>query len=102
MMRNIARLAMCCLLVGCIDEGLDNAPSNNPEWYGDNNGPSEPVVNPFAGGPECGFDSARQGKEVGDHIGNLGLPDQYLHKKWLHKQCGTDTKALWIIAAAAW
>lgn len=105
MTRLIALVATCGLFVGCdpgADAHSDGPGSSNPDWYMEGGEDPEPVTNPFAGGPECGFDTDLQGKGVGDHIGNLGLPDQYLHKKWLHTMCGTETKALWIIAAAAW
>jgi len=47
----------------------------------------------------CAFDSENIGKEVGGAIENFGLKTYQGDAYWLHQNCGTDKKVIWIILA---
>lgn len=57
---------------------------------------------PVAGGPTCGFDPEQQGKIPGRHVKNFGLKTYENEAYWLHQNCGTDKKVVWLILATGW
>lgn len=56
-------------------------------------------VLPKDGTEFCGFNADAAGKEVGASIENFGLKTYQGDAYWLHQNCGTDKKVVWIILA---
>ncbi|MEE2780392.1 MAG: LDL receptor domain-containing protein [Myxococcota bacterium] len=51
---------------------------------------------------ECGFDPARVGTSVGDHVADFTVKDEDDDDFSLHSLCGSGKTAIWIILAAQW
>ncbi len=55
------------------------------------------------GGPNCGFDAEKTGRNVGDQIANFGLKTHLQEDYWLHENCDNNgTKVVWMILATGW
>jgi len=50
----------------------------------------------------CAFDSAQEGKSIGKHVKNFGMLTHDNCPYWLHQDCGTETKLLWMILSTGW
>jgi thiol-disulfide isomerase/thioredoxin len=57
------------------------------------------AVLPQDGTELCAFDPEKAGKDVGGSIENFGLKTYQGDAYWLHQNCGTDKKIIWIILA---
>jgi len=51
---------------------------------------------------DCGFDEARVGRQVGDHVADFTVKDEDDEDFSLHSLCGSGKTAIWIILAAQW
>ena len=50
----------------------------------------------------CGFEPARVGMSVGDHVADFTVKDEDDEDFSLHSLCGSGKTAIWIILAAQW
>ena len=50
----------------------------------------------------CQFDTAQQGKDIGNHIKNFGMKKHDSCPYWMHQNCGTDKKVIWMILGTGW
>ena len=52
--------------------------------------------------PNCGFESTKQGKHVGDHVKNFALKDVNGEAFWLHEEACGRAEVVWMILATGW
>jgi hypothetical protein len=67
--------------------------------------PDVPAVDPntpVTGGPNCGFDTEMEGRNLGDQIKNFGLKTYLDDPYWLHQNCDAEKKLIWIVLATGW
>ena len=63
---------------------------------------NDQVFEPVQGGQECGFDAEKVGKVVGAHVDNFGLKTFEGEPYWLHENCGTEKKVVWVVLSTGW
>ena len=64
-------------------------------------GDEKDVAVDTAPAPQCDYDPALAGKNVGDHVENIKVKDSEGNKYELHANCGTK-KAVWVILGTGW
>lgn len=50
----------------------------------------------------CLFDTLEQGKDLGNHVKNFGMKAHDSCPYWMHQNCGTDKKVIWMILGTGW
>jgi hypothetical protein len=55
-----------------------------------------------AGTEFCAFDSGQEGKSIGKHVKNFGMKTHEGCPYYLHQDCGTETKLIWMILSTGW
>jgi hypothetical protein len=106
-------IAVAPLACGGGDGGGGSAPAEDTTVAVDTTpeGPqcnyTEPALDK-TGGASCGFDAEQKGKVLNKHIKNFGLKkcldncEECQEPHWLHQDCGTETKVIWMILATGW
>ncbi len=104
----VLALGVLSLALGCESEGADNGTpdpgGSDPGTVADAGGGVD-AGDPNATGPACGFDPAKAGMKIGDHIENfplMSLEGGEFVRYDLHRNCGKDKKVVWMILATGW
>ena len=50
----------------------------------------------------CLYDDAEKGKLLGNHVGNFAMKTPEDCPYWMHQNCGTDKKVIWMILSTGW
>ena len=50
----------------------------------------------------CQFDDQNQGKDIGNHVKNFGMKNYEGCPYWMHQNCGTEKKVIWMILSTGW
>ena len=83
-------------------DGVDGESAADGADAGDATDGSTGAALPIDGTELCEFDAGNIGKEVGKSIENFGLKTYQGDAYWLHQNCGTDTKVVWMILGTGW
>ena len=50
----------------------------------------------------CQFDELQQGKDLGNHVKNFAMKTTENCAYWMHQNCGTEKKVIWMILGTGW